>query len=338
MLTTPAVCRSFLAGASLATTTTAALLRRSGRRNVASTRTPTMKTSATSAAEAYAPLPPAKQVKAALCQLSVGADKDANIRTARAAIEEAAKGGAQLVVLPEMWNCPYSHDSFPVYAEDLDSDGSSPSTAMLAEAAKAHGVTIVGGTVPERRGEKLYNTCCVYGTQGEQLARYSKTHLFDIDIPGKITFFESESLTPGEAPVVVDTECGRLGLGICYDIRFPELAQMYTQRGAQLLLYPAAFNMTTGPLHWQLLSQARALDNQVFVAVCSPARDETASYVAWGHSTVIGPFAEILATTEHQAGIIYADLDYAQLEERRRNMPLQKQRRYDFYGLEDKTK
>eukprot|EP00873_Tetraselmis_striata_P007069 jgi/Tetstr1/427333/TSEL_017500.t1 len=329
----PLVCRSgLLAGVGAAA---CALLARAGQRRFCSRAT--MKTGATAAASVYAPLPPPRQVKAALCQLSVGSDKDANIRTARAAIEEAAQGGAQLVILPEMWNCPYSNDSFPIYAEDFDSDHS-PSTAMLSDVAKAHKLTLVGGTVPERRGDKLYNTCCVYGTQGELLARYSKSHLFDIDIPGKITFFESDSLTPGEAPVVVDTECGRLGLGICYDMRFPELAMLYAQRGAQLLVYPGAFNMTTGPLHWQLLSQARALDNQIFLAVCSPARDETASYVAWGHSTVVGPFAEILATTEHQPAIVYADLDYAQLEERRRNMPLQKQRRYDLYHLEDKTR
>mmetsp|Transcript_35031 Transcript_35031/g.99295 ORF Transcript_35031/g.99295 Transcript_35031/m.99295 type:complete len:327 (-) Transcript_35031:177-1157(-) len=285
---------------------------------------------------AEVPLPAPKKIKAALCQLSVTADKDTNIKSARSAIEEAASQGAQLVVLPEMWNCPYSNDSFPKYAEDFGSQDS-PSTTMMSEVAKSLSITLVGGTVPERRGDKLYNTCCVFGTQGELLGRYSKTHLFDIDIPGKITFFESDTLTPGEAPLVVDTECGRLGIGICYDIRFPELAMLYAKRGAQVLVYPGAFNMTTGPLHWQLLAQARAVDNQIFMAVCSPARDESAGYVAWGHSSIIGPFAEILGTTEHSRAIVYADLDFAELGERRRNMPLQKQRRQDMYALLDKS-
>ena len=105
-----------------------------------------------------------------------------------------------------------------------------------------------------------------------------KTHLFDIDIPGKITFKESLTLTPGQGPTVVDTDAGRLGIGICYDMRFPELAQIYAQRGAQLIVYPGAFNTTTGPLHWELLQRARAVDNQLFVASCSPARNPTSGY------------------------------------------------------------
>jgi len=111
---------------------------------------------------------------------------------------------------------------------------------------------------------------------------------------------------------------------------------IYAQRGAQLVVYPGAFNMTTGPLHWQLLAQARAVDGQLFVALCSPARDESAGYVAWGHSTAVGPFAEVIATTGHNPDIVYADMDFSELEERRRNMPLQKQRRHDMYTLVDK--
>uniref|UniRef100_A0A0D6R522 CN hydrolase domain-containing protein n=1 Tax=Araucaria cunninghamii TaxID=56994 RepID=A0A0D6R522_ARACU len=284
------------------------------------------------------PLPPlsSTKVKIALCQLSVTKDKERNIAHARAAIEAAADKGAQLVVLPEIWNGPYSNESFPVYAEDIDAGGSaSPSTSMLSEVARSKGITIVGGSISERSGDHLYNTCCVFGKDGELKAKHRKIHLFDIDIPGKISFKESKTLTAGNSPTVVETDVGRIGIGICYDIRFQELAMLYAARGAHLICYPGAFNMTTGPLHWELLQRARAVDNQLYVATCSPARDISAGYIAWGHSTLVGPFGEILATMEHEEATIIADIDYSQIEQRRMNLPLEKQRRGDLYQLVD---
>ncbi|KAK4493273.1 hypothetical protein RD792_017848, partial [Penstemon davidsonii] len=202
--------------------------------------------------------------KIALCQLSVTANKERNIAHARKVIEEAAEKGARLVLLPEIWNSPYSNDSFPVYAEDIDAGGDeSPSTAMLAELAQSLQITIVGGSIPERSGDKLYNTCCVFDTDGKLKAKHRKIHLFDIDIPGQMTFKESKTLTAGETPTIVDTDVGRIGIGICYDIQFQELAAIYAARGAHLLCYPGAFNMTTGPLHWELMQRARAADCQV---------------------------------------------------------------------------
>ncbi|TKY74870.1 Omega-amidase,chloroplastic protein [Spatholobus suberectus] len=313
------------------------------------------------------PMPPPclTKFKIGLCQLSVTPDKDRNIAHARTAVQDAASKGAQLVLLPvssfffffspsfcfigsitplgivsvslsrqEIWNSPYSNDSFPVYAEDIDADAS-PSTAMLSELSRLLKITIVGGSIPERSGGRLYNTCCVFGTDGKLLAKHRKIHLFDIDIPGKITFIESKTLTAGETPTIVDTEVGRIGMGICYDIRFPELAMIYAARGAHLLCYPGAFNMTTGPLHWELLQRARATDNQLYVATCSPARDTGSGYVAWGHSTLVGPFGEVLATTEHEEAIIIAEIDYSILEQRRTSLPVTKQRRGDLYQLVD---
>ncbi|KAH6831095.1 Nitrilase/cyanide hydratase and apolipoprotein N-acyltransferase family protein [Perilla frutescens var. hirtella] len=283
-----------------------------------------------------APAPPITKFNIGLCQLKVTADKERNILHARTAVEEAAEKGAKLVVLPEIWNSPYSNDSFPVYAEDIDAGfDKSPSTAMLSEIARLLNITIIGGSIPERSGDKLYNTCCVYGPDGKLKAKHRKIHLFDIDIPGKITFKESKTLTAGETPTIVDTEVGRIGIGICYDIRFQELAMLYAARGAQLICYPGAFNMTTGPLHWELLQRGRAVDNQLYVATCSPARDAAAGYVAWGHSTLIGPFGEVLATTEHDEAIIISEIDYSQIELRRTNLPLEKQRRGDLYQLVD---
>jgi omega-amidase len=231
------------------------------------------------------------------------------------------------------------NESFRTYAEDIDAGlEASPSTAMLAEVARKKQVTIVAGSIPERSGGNLYNTCCVFDKNGELKAKFRKIHLFDIDIPGKITFKESDTLTPGEGLCVVDTDVGRVAVGICYDIRFPEMAMLYAARGAHIICYPGAFNMTTGPLHWELLQKARAVDNQIFVVTCSPARDTSAGYVAWGHSTVVGPLGEILATTEHEEATIFADIDYSELDTRRLNMPLESQRRGDLYHLIDVTR
>ncbi|XP_059633193.1 omega-amidase, chloroplastic-like isoform X5 [Cornus florida] len=152
------------------------------------------------------PTPPVTKFKIALCQLSVTTDKERNIVHARKAIEEAAEKGSQLVVLPEIWNSPYSNDSFPVYAEDIDAGGdATPSTAMLSELSRSLHITIVGGSIPERSGDRLYNTCCVFGNDGKLLAKHRKIHLFDIDIPGQMTFKESKTLTAGETPTIVDT-------------------------------------------------------------------------------------------------------------------------------------
>ncbi|KAL9230413.1 hypothetical protein vseg_005768 [Gypsophila vaccaria] len=282
------------------------------------------------------PTPTIPKFKIALCQLLVTADKEKNIDHARKAIVDAAEKGAKLVLLPEIWNSPYANDSFPIYAEDIDAGGTeSPSTAMLSEVSSALKITIVGGSIPERVGDRVYNTCCVFDTEGKLIAKHRKIHLFDIDIPGKISFKESDTLTAGETPTIVDTEVGRIGIGICYDIRFQELAMIYAARGAHLLCYPGAFNMTTGPLHWELLQRARAVDNQLYVATCSPARDARAGYVAWGHSTLVGPFGEVLATTEHDEETIIAEIDYSIIEQRRSNLPLEKQRRGDLYQLVD---
>ncbi|GJN08912.1 hypothetical protein PR202_ga26872 [Eleusine coracana subsp. coracana] len=257
------------------------------------------------------PTPPLSKFKVALCQLSVTADKARNIAHARAAIEKAAADGAKLVLLPEIWNSPYSNDSFPDFAEDIEAGGdAAPSFSMMSEIARALQITLVGGSIPERSGGNLYNTCCVFGSDGKLKGKHRKIHLFDIDIPGQITFKESNTLTAGQNPTIVDT-------------------------GAHLLCYPGAFNMTTGPLHWELLQRARATDNQLFVATCAPARDTSAGYVAWGHSTLVGPFGEVIATTEHEETTIIAEIDYSLIEQRRRFLPLQHQRRGDLYQLVD---
>ena len=140
-------------------------------------------------------------------------------------------------------------------------------------------VYLIGGSIPETAGGQLFNTATVWCPEGNLLATHRKIHLFDIDIPGRMTFKESDALSPGSSFTSFSTPWCEVGLGICYDIRFAQLAQVLAgERGCQLLVYPGAFNMTTGPAHWELLARARALDNQLYVATPSPARDEEASY------------------------------------------------------------
>jgi predicted amidohydrolase len=157
-------------------------------------------------------------------------------------------------------------------------------------------------------------------------------HLFDISIPGKITFRESDVLSPGNKLTIISLpEYGKIAIAICYDIRFPELAMIAARKDCFALIYPGAFNTTTGPLHWRLQGQARAMDNQVYVAMCSPARDVSASYHAWGHSLVCDPMAEVLVEAGEGEEIVYAELSGDKIEETRKAIPTYTQRRFDVY-------
>ena len=238
-----------------------------------------------------------KTFKLALIQLSVGVNKTANLSRAAQKIE-AAKNGAQVISLPGYFNSPYGAKYCAEYAESIP-DGAT--CAALKQAAQRHKVYLIGGSFPEREvidgKEKLFNTSTVWSPDGNLIGVFRKMHLFDIDIPNKITFRESNTLSPGNNFTVIETPFCKIGLGICYDIRFPDLAQIYARNhGCQLLVYLGAFNMRTGPAHWELLAKVRALDNQVYVATVSPARDENADYVAWAHSTIVDPFASVVAS------------------------------------------
>ncbi|CAN8106194.1 unnamed protein product [Discula destructiva] len=289
-----------------------------------------------------------KPVKLACVQLASGTDKAVNLAHARAKVHEAASSGAKIVVLPECFNSPYGCDYFPAYAEQLTpyppTAAQSPSYHALADMAREAGVYLIGGSIPELvagkagsseeedKDKTYYNTALVFGPQGGLLASHRKVHLFDIDIPGKITFRESEVLSPGNKVTIVDLpEYGKIGVGICYDIRFPELGTIAARKGCFALVYPGAFNLTTGPLHWKMLGQGRAVDNQLYVVMCSPARDMTATYHAWGHSLVVDPMAQVLVEAEERETIVTAELTGDKIEETRKGIPLRNQRRYDVY-------
>ena len=297
------------------------------------------------AAGALAAEPPAPgKVRLAVLQVLVGDDKAANLRGAEAAVRDAAAGGAQLVCLPECFNSPYGPSYFPEYAEEVPASGAAasaaehPSTHMLCSVARELGIFLVGGSIPERDAAtgKLYNSCLVVGPDGAILCKHRKVHLFDIDVPGGITFRESDTLSGGDRLSLFDTPWGRVGVGICYDIRFPSLAACMRKHGAHLLVYPGAFNMTTGPVHWELLARARAVDNQAFVATPSPARNPDASYTAWGHSSVVSPWGRVLAsvdTPEQGAATVMVDVDLAEVLPMRQAIPVFEQERSDLYEL-----
>ena len=292
-------------------------------------------------------------VKLACIQLASGPDKAANLARARDKVIEAARSGAKIIVLPECFNSPYGCDYFPSYAEQLHPlpapPERSPSFAALSAMARDTSTYLIGGSIPEvvttttaaaaaaggaagSTTTTYYNTSLVFGPDGNLLATHRKVHLFDIDIPGRIRFQESDVLSPGNKVTVVDLPgYGLIGLGVCYDIRFPELATIAARRGCFALVYPGAFNLTTGPLHWRLLGQARAVDNQLYVVLCSPARDMGATYHAWGHSLVVDPMAQVLAEAEDGEAIVSVEIDGAKIEEARSGIPLRDQRRFDVY-------
>ncbi len=243
-----------------------------------------------------------------------------------------------MIVLPECFNSPYGCQYFPKYAETLlpspPSKDSSPTFHALSDLAKEAKAYLLGGSVPEYEtsSDKYFNTSLMFNPSGELIATHRKVHLFDIDIPGKITFKESEILSPGNKVTLVDLpEYGKIGLAICYDIRFPELAMIAARKKCFLLLYPGAFNLTTGALHWSLQARARAMDNQLYVGLCSPARDMEASYNAWGHSMVVDPNAAVMTEAGESEEVVYADLDENKIEEIRKGIPLSGQRRFDVY-------
>lgn len=272
-----------------------------------------------------------KNFKLALCQFVGGMDKAQNILKAQQMIEAAVAQNAQVIILPECFNSPYSTKYFASYAES-QSDPESVTINFLKEISAKHSIYLIGGSIPERDGDRIYNTCFCINKHGEIIARHRKVHLFDIDVPGKITFFESDVLSPGNSPTIFETEFCKIGVGICYDLRFGEYAWCLAKlEDVGMLAYPGNFNMTTGPLHWELLLRARAVDNQIFIAGCSQARDESAEYVSWGNSSVVNPYGEV-TKLDHQEGLLVYDIDFEVMKRMRDSIWSRRHKRFEVYN------
>lgn len=270
--------------------------------------------------------------KIGLCQMMVTDSKEVNLNKAEKMIREAASQKCKMIVLPEMFNCPYQNKYFPLFAEGFPGK----TTDMLSNLAKELDIYIFGGSIPELYEGNIYNTSFIFDKAGNLIGKHRKIHLFDIDIEGGIRFKESDSLGRGKDITVVDTEYCKIGTAICYDMRFPELMRLMVLKGAEVIIVPAAFNMITGPAHWDLTLRARALDNQIFYAAVSPARNLEASYHAYGHSALVNPWGEIMSQADEKETIVYGEIDLEYLRKIRKELPLLQHRRIDIYDVLEK--
>ena len=271
-----------------------------------------------------------EKIKIAAIQMSTVADKMENVRTVKTYLEKIKDENPDFVILPEMFCCPYQTENFPIYAEK---EGG-PVWQQLSGYAKQYGIYLIGGSMPEKDAEgNVYNTSYIFDREGKQIGKHRKVHLFDIDVKGGQTFKESDTLTAGDSDTVFDTEFGKIGVMLCFDIRFPELSRMMVNDGAKVIFVPAAFNMTTGPAHWELSFRTRALDNQIYMVGCAPARDVSAGYISWGYSIVTDPWGRVTGMLDENEGILLAELDMDYEEQVREELPLLKSRRKDIYQL-----
>lgn len=266
-------------------------------------------------------------MKIALLQTRVYRDKADNLKEAAEKAAFAAMQGAEFAILPEMFNCPYETKCFPLFAEERGGE----SWQALSAMARENHLVLIGGSVPEREGDRLYNTSFVFGPDGEELAYHRKAHLFDIDIVGKQRFCESDSFTPGEKATLFEADGHTFGLAICFDIRFPELFRKMALEGAEAVFVPAAFNMTTGPMHWELSFRMRAVDNQLFTIGCAPARDRTGRYVSYANSLVCDPWGKVLANAGEEPGVTLCDIDLNEILSVRQQLPILSARRPEIY-------
>ena len=271
-----------------------------------------------------------QKIKIASLQMKVLEDKYDNIEKLAEMIADGAARGADIISLPEMWNCPYQAENFPVYAEPEKGD----SWLALSTIARKNSAYIVGGSVPELGEDgRVYNSCYVFDRCGKQIGKHRKVHLFDIYAHGEQVFRESDTLTGGDSFDVFETEWGRMAVNICFDIRFPESSRIPALEGARVIFNPASFNMTTGPAHWELAFRQRAVENQLFMVGTAAARDAESGYTGYGHSIITDPWGKVLLQMDEKEGaaITEIDLDYA--DEVRKKLPLLQARRTDVYDL-----
>ncbi len=271
------------------------------------------------------------KIRVAILQTQVFEDKKANLQQAEKLLGQVALQNIDLAILPEMFNCPYETGRFPVYAEEEGGESFRACSAM----AEKYGIYLAVGSMPERdRQGRIYNTAYVFDRQGRRIAKHRKLHLFDIDVEGGQSFRESDTLSAGDEITVFDTEFCRMGICICYDLRFPEIFRLMALDGAEVVLVPAAFNMTTGPAHWELLFRQRAVDNQAWFIGVASARDCQAGYVSWGHSIVTDPWGSVVMQMDEKPGVRVVEIDLDMGKRVRRELPFLSQRRTDLYRVE----
>lgn len=270
-----------------------------------------------------------------LIQMLVEDSKDNNLSKAEKMIKKAVNKGAKIVVLPEMFNCPYDTSFFRSYAEEEGGH----TFSRLSKIAKDEGIILIGGSIPEIESttDRVYNTCYVFDSTGSKIGKHRKMHLFDIDVEGGQYFKESDILSSGKSVTVFDTPYGKMGVAICFDFRFPELSRLMAYEGAKIIFMPGAFNMTTGPAHWEILFKSRALDNQVYTVGVAPARSYDGSYISYGNSMIVDPWGKVVGRLDYEENILIEDIDLDIIEKIRKELPLLSSIRHDVYELKKKN-
>ncbi len=259
-------------------------------------------------------------VKIAVCQFKGSMNKLENINKAKEFVSRSIDKGSKIIVLPECFAVPYEINLFSQYSEKkLDS---SPSINIFRELTKDKSdIYIFAGSIIEEENNKLYNTCFVYNN-GNIIGSYRKNNLYKINLK-EHSFSEEAVLSPGLEPTIIDTIYGKIGIGICYDLRFPKLAKYYQENGCKLIIYPGSFNRITGPVHWKLLQQARAIDNQLFVISCSAASNNEMKFKPYGKSFIISPWGAVISETQLDSEEeIVKDIDLNMINEIRNKIPI----------------
>jgi predicted amidohydrolase len=258
-------------------------------------------------------------LRVACVQLTSRADKAANLEKTEPLVAKAAATGADIVVLPEKWNAIGNPEQLHAAAETLEGG---ESVRAMAGWAKAHGITLVGGSITEQREgrEKLSNTSVVFDPEGSIVGLYRKIHLFDVEVGG-LVYRESDAEEPGDEPVVVEAEGWPVGLTVCYDVRFPELYRILALEGAELVTVPAHFTLYTGKDHWELLLRARAVENQYYVAAAAQIGETLPGRLSYGRSLIADPWGVVLAVAPDEETVISAELDRRRLEDVRAKLP-----------------
>lgn len=269
-------------------------------------------------------------MRAAVVQLHVGDDVEANVSTAIDFVQKAAADGADLIVLPEMVEFRGDKDRVQEIKTDIPGEVSS----RFADAAKELGIWLLAGSIHENipGQERTYNTSVLFSREGDEVARYRKLHLYDVQIPGRVDALESATIAPGSDVVTADIEGHKAGLTICYDIRFPELYRALSNECAEIVFLPAAFMMFTGKDHWEVLIRARAIENQCFMLASAQHGIDKKGVATYGRSMIVDPWGTVLATAPDGNGYAIASLDFDSLARIRRELPSVANRRREVLG------
>jgi len=259
-----------------------------------------------------------RRFRVAAVQMVAGGDIGVNLAQAGPLVDDAARAGAELVLLPEYFGILGARATDKLAARERDGDGRQQ--AFLADCARRHGIVVVGGSVPIDTGDpqRVASACLVYGGDGARIARYDKMHLFAFR-DGEEEYDESRTIVAGAAPVAIDLPCGRAALSICYDVRFPELYRSHSDLA--LILMPAAFTARTGAAHWELLLRARAVENQCYLLAAAQGGIHPGGRRTFGHSMLVDPWGEVVARRAEGPGLVVGDVDPWRIGEIRAKLP-----------------